>query len=188
MYNTDMLKDITLKITSDMVKTAQGNEAKAFTGHLGTHFDVMNKEFPLEYAIRNGYIYDVHAIANKEITSEDIDLSKIEEGMFVGFYTGWIERYAYGTKEYFHGHPQISMELLEALLARNTAMIGIDAPGLRRGSEHVPIDQKCADHGAFVVENLYDLKEVTERKIRVYTFPMRYEGMSGLPCRVLCEE
>ncbi len=41
--------DITLKITPKMMKDAQGNEKKAFVGHLGTHFDVMNKEFPLEY-------------------------------------------------------------------------------------------------------------------------------------------
>ena len=46
--------DITLKITPKMMKDAQGNEKKAFVGHLGTHFDVMNKEFPLEYTERKG--------------------------------------------------------------------------------------------------------------------------------------
>lgn len=39
-----MLIDITLKITPKMVTDAQGNEKKALVGHLGTHFDVMNKE------------------------------------------------------------------------------------------------------------------------------------------------
>ena len=43
-----MLIDITLKITPKMVSDAQGNEKKSLTGHLGTHFDVMNKEFPLK--------------------------------------------------------------------------------------------------------------------------------------------
>ena len=41
--------DITLRITPKMATDAQGNEKKALVGHLGTHFDVMNKEFPLEY-------------------------------------------------------------------------------------------------------------------------------------------
>ena len=41
--------DITLKITPKMVTDAQGNEKKALVGHLGTHFDVMNKEFPFFY-------------------------------------------------------------------------------------------------------------------------------------------
>lgn len=44
-----MLIDVTLMITRKMVKDAQGNEKKSLVGHLGTHFDVMNKEFPLEY-------------------------------------------------------------------------------------------------------------------------------------------
>ena len=40
--------DVTLKITPKMAADAQGNEKKVLVGHLGTHFDVMNKEFPLE--------------------------------------------------------------------------------------------------------------------------------------------
>ena len=47
-----MLIDITLRITPKMTKDAQGNLKKALVGHLGTHFDVMNKEFPLEYVRR----------------------------------------------------------------------------------------------------------------------------------------
>lgn len=47
-----MLIDLTLKITPKMVKDAQGNEKTALAGHLGTHFDVMNKVFPLN--IRKG--------------------------------------------------------------------------------------------------------------------------------------
>ena len=47
-----MIIDITLPITPKMVTDAQGKEKKALTGHLGTHFDVMNKVFPLEYSFR----------------------------------------------------------------------------------------------------------------------------------------
>ena len=43
-----MYIDITTKITPKIITDAQGNEVKALSGHLGTHFDVMNKEFPLE--------------------------------------------------------------------------------------------------------------------------------------------
>ena len=41
-----MLIDITVMITPKMMSDAQGNEKKTLAGHLGTHFDVMNKEFP----------------------------------------------------------------------------------------------------------------------------------------------
>lgn len=44
--------DVTLEITPKMVQDAQGHDKKSLSGHLGTHFDVMNKEFPLEYTQR----------------------------------------------------------------------------------------------------------------------------------------
>jgi kynurenine formamidase len=53
-----------------MITDAQGNIKKALSGHLGTHFDVMDQEFPLEYVERkelgkllNGKT-DVNFIAN----------------------------------------------------------------------------------------------------------------------------
>lgn len=50
-----MLIDIALKSPpKKMVKNAQGNEQKALVRHLGTTFDVMDKEFPLEYTKRQG--------------------------------------------------------------------------------------------------------------------------------------
>ena len=54
-----MLIDITLRITPKMATDAQGNEKRALAGHLGTHFDVMNKEFPLEFTKRAGVVFDV---------------------------------------------------------------------------------------------------------------------------------
>ena len=71
--------DITLKITPKMVTDAQGNEKKALIGHLGTHFDVMNKEFPLEYTERNGIVFDVSKVKNREIDIADIDMDKVKK-------------------------------------------------------------------------------------------------------------
>ena len=80
-----MLIDITLKITPKIVSDAQGNEKKSLTGHLGTHFDVMNKEFPLEYTERRGIIFDVSHVKGRDIDISDVDLDRIEEGMFTAF-------------------------------------------------------------------------------------------------------
>lgn len=184
-----MLVDMTLKITPRMVKDAQGNEKKALVGHLGTHFDVMNKEFPLEYAERKGCIFDVCNIRDRDIDVSDIDLSLVESGMFVAFYTGFIEREEYGTKPYFTEHPQFSKELIKALIGKGVSIIGIDCAGVRRGKEHTPTDQYCADHGIFIVENLYNLGALLKLKgdFTVFTFPMNYAEMSGLPCRVIAK-
>ncbi len=88
-----MLIDVTLKITPKMATDAQGNEKKALVGHLGTHFDVMDKEFPLDYTRRRGLCFDVSDIpASREIGEEAVDLSLVKKEMFVCFYSGYIEK------------------------------------------------------------------------------------------------
>ena len=181
-----MLVDITLKITPEMVKTASGNENRSLTGHLGTHFDVMNKEFPLDYTRRKGIVFDVSKINDRDIDISDIDPDEIEEDMFVAFYTGFIEKYEYGDPVYLHEHPQLSDRLIDALLEKKISIIGIDFAGVRRGKEHIPKDQYCADRGVFIVENLCNLKAVIGKCI-INTYPMNYAGISGLPCRVIAE-
>ena len=111
-----MLKDLTLKITPAIAAQAQGNETRVLAGHLGTHFDVMNREFPLDYVIRTGIIFDVSFVTQRDITLSDIDSSRIQAGMFVGFCTGFIETVEYGTTAYYKTHPQLSRELLEWLV------------------------------------------------------------------------
>ena len=184
-----MLIDITLKITPKMAKDAQGNEKKALVGHLGTHFDVMNKEFPLEYTRRKGIIFDVSNITERDIEITDIDLSKVKNNMFVAFYTGFIEAEGYGTKRYFSEHPQLSDNLIDALLEKKISMIGIDFAGVRRGKEHTPKDQYCADRGTFIIENLCNLKTLAQQTeyFTANTYPMNYADMTGLPCRVVAE-
>ena len=59
--------DITLKNTPRMVTDAQGNEKKALVGHLGTYFDVMDKEFPLGYTERRAIIFDVRGVKDRDI-------------------------------------------------------------------------------------------------------------------------
>ena len=181
--------DITLKITPKMVTDAQGNEKKALVGHLGTHFDVMNKEFPLEYTERNGIVFDVSKVKNREIDIADIDMDKVKKNMFVSFYTGFIEEEGYGTTKYFTEHPELSNELLEALLQKNISMIGVDFAGVRRGKEHTPMDQYCADHGVFIIENLCNLYSVLKigNTFIANTYPMNYAEMTGLPCRVVAD-
>jgi kynurenine formamidase len=181
--------DITLRITPKMVTDAQGNEKKALVGHLGTHFDVMNKEFPLEYTERKGIVFDVRKVIGRDIDLQDVDLSKVHEDMFVAFCTGFVEEAGYGTQRYFKEHPQLSDALIDALLEKHISIIGVDFAGVRRGKEHTPKDQYCADHGVFIVENLCHLGAVLEQGdcFLAHTYPMNYAEMTGLPCRVVAE-
>ena len=181
--------DMTLKITPKMVKDAQGNEKKALVGHLGTHFDVMNKEFPLEYTKRKGLVFDVSHVDGRDIGIDDVDLDRVEQDMFVAFFTSFIESEGYGSQRYFSEHPQLSRDLIDALLEKGVSIIGVDFAGVRRGKEHTPTDQYCADNGVFIIENLCHLKGLTKagKDMVINTYPMNYADMTGLPCRVVAE-
>ena len=183
-----MLIDITLKITPKMVTDAQGNEKKSLVGHLGTHFDVMNKEFPLDYTKRKGIVFDVSNVSDRDVGLMDIDIDSVNSDMFVAFYTGFIEKEGYGGKTYFTEHPQLSDELIDSLLDKGVSIIGVDFAGVRRGKEHTPKDQYCADRGVFIIENLCNLQELNNKEDIVFnTYPMNYADMTGLPCRVVAE-
>jgi len=119
-----MFIDITLKITPKMIADAHENDKKALPGHLGTHFDVMNKEFPLEYVERKAIVFDLINVSNdRDIGIEDILLEEIESDMFVAFYTGYIEKEGYGGKIYFTEHPQLSHNLIEELIKKNISLV-----------------------------------------------------------------
>ena len=181
-----MLLDLTLEITPKMAADAQGNEKKALVGHLGTHFDVMDREFPLEYTERPGVVFDVSGVRDRDIDVCDIAADKLQRGIFAGFYTGFLEELGYGGKRYFTEHPQLSHELITLLLERGVSLIGVDCAGIRRGREHTEADQACADRGTFVIENLCNLRSLVGlESCTVHTYPVRYAGVTGLPCRVV---
>ena len=184
-----MLIDITLKITPEMMSKSGSNSDKSLFGHVGTHFDVMDKEFPLEYTERSGLVFDVSSINDRDIDITDIDMEKVQKDMFIAFYTSYIEKTEYASKEYFSSHPQLSVRLINELVERGISIIGIDFAGIRRGKEHTPKDAYCADRGVFVIENLCNLGEIFKigEKFTARTYPMNCTGMTGLPCRVIAQ-
>lgn len=186
-----MLIDLTLLLTPERIEAASRNLNKVSEGHLGTHFDVMNKVFPLEYTKREGIVFDVAAVNGRDIEPSDIDIDAVKKDMFAAFCTQYIEEEGYGSKKYFSDHPQLSYALIDALLAKDISIIGVDFSGMRNGSQHTAADQYCADNGVFVVENLCNLKAVLNgakaARFTAHTYPMNFAGRTGLQCRVVAE-
>ncbi|MCP4401239.1 MAG: cyclase [bacterium] len=186
-----MFTDLSVKVTKFARQEVSDNEKMASFGHLGTHFDVMDKEFPLSFVKREGIVFDVSGITERTIEEQDIDISKVQKDMFVAFFSGFIDHVEYGTKKYFKEHPQLSNELIDTLLEKSISIIGIDFAGVRKGEEHTPKDQYCADKGVFIVENLCHLDRVLlgkkEAAFIANTYPINFDGMTGLPCRVVAE-
>lgn len=186
-----MFIDLTYKVSVQVQEETFKNQLMAKFGHLGTHFDVMNKEFPLSYLRKNAVVFDVTDVFDRDIGIHDIDFKLISQGMFVAFYSGFIETVEYGSETYFKEHPVLSCDLIDRLLDLEISIIGIDFAGIRRGTEHSVKDQHCADHGVFIVENLCNLALLLDggdsRSFIANTFPVSFEGMTGLPCRVIAE-
>lgn len=179
-----MLIDLTYPLKAGMLGIQGENP-----GHTGTHFDIMDKRFPLDYCETEGILFNVPD--KDEVQVDDVDLNRIFQGDFVLLRTAWIEQHAYDDPSYHHGHPQISKQLIEALVARHIRLIGVDNSGLRRGADHTPADQYCADHSVFVVENLCNLDmlmmKVGSGRFHMHTYPLNISGYTGLPCRVVAE-
>ena len=180
--------DLSLPIDKALLQRVSHADNASLFGHVGTHFDAMDKPFPLEYTERPAVVFDVSSVLKREISLSDIDIERIHAGCAVLFHTGFIEAEEYGSEAYHKNHPQLSYPLIDALLDRGISLIGIDAAGIRRGKEHTPADQYCADHGVFVIENLCNLGSFTEKEcILVHTYPIHLVGFTGIPCRVIAE-
>ncbi|WP_312516600.1 cyclase family protein [Anaerospora sp.] len=189
----DLSVVITEEILESILKRGSNKQIPpvAQFGHIGTHFDIMDKTFHLDNTERTGKLFDVSYLKNRAVEINDIDATRIHELDFVMFYTGCLKERGYGKPDYFVNHPELSEELIAFLVGKKVSLIGIDAPGIRKPAEHPKADQYCADHGIFVIENLANLDVLAEKAsstdFLVHTYPVNYEGLSGLPCRIIAE-
>ncbi len=70
------------------------------------------------------------------------------------------------------------------------SFIGVDANGLRRGSEHGKVDRLCEERGAYVIENLINLgrlQAVARRRFPVRVAWIAHEGQTGIPVKVVAK-
>lgn len=186
-----MLLDLTYYVSanSEVMKWAKSQDNKHIAmGHVGTHLDTYEKiSIPLEYFKSRGIIFDVRNI--KEVGINDIDLSLIKENDFVLFYTAQIEKYTYGSKEYFNDYStELSNELINTLISKKIRFIGIDNAGIRNHNEHEKADRLCEKNGIYVIENLCNLNKLNNNKdFILYTNWFDDDEMTGLRCKVIAE-
>lgn len=182
-----MFIDLTIKMNKADFLT---DDPKKKLGHFGTHCDVMNKEFLLENIKRTGKIVDISNVRGREIQCSDINVA-IQEKDFVIFKTDHLKINGYGAKEYQGKSADLADEVIDFLIAKKVSLIGVDAPGLQKASKHGMVDQYCADHNIFVVENLCNIEvlyeKVQSKPFTVYCFPLNLLDSTGLSCRVIAE-
>jgi kynurenine formamidase len=190
-----MKMDLSYPVTKELLErflamTATGKDSEKF-GHVGTHFDVIDKTFSLANCQRQGRIFDVRSIES-EVGLTDVDVSVITENDFVFFLTGVMAKNDYGSAEYFACNKSLSFDLINCLIDKKISLLGVDMKGVRHTSEeHSKADHLCADCGIFIIENLYNLDKLydqtSSKTFIAHTYPMQLIGASGLPTRVIAE-
>lgn len=180
-----MLIDLTTFVSMNSPLLEKAKDFAA-TGHIGTHLDTYEKTpIPLDYFRSAGVAFDVRG--KEEVQTEDIDLNQIPEQSFVLFRTGRIEEHPYGSPGYGKDHPQLSHELIAALLEKHIRFIGVDCQGIRRHEEHTPADRLCERNGVYVIENLKNLGELPQQGFTVYAMWLDDPDLTGLRCRIIAE-
>lgn len=155
--------------------------------NMGTHIDVMNTDIIIENdrLISKGVKFDVSNITDRAIELDDLELSRIKEGVYVLFQTNW-DKYLDDDEKYSN-HPEISMEVIEYLVGKKVNMIGIDTLGLGLRRNHGTIDEYLAENKIYGIENLANLNSIPEENFKVYCLPIKIEGLDALPARLLVE-
>ena len=188
--NTMKYTDLTLQVKKNnrIYKKAELQVKKqTIMGHIGTHFDIYgDMTLPLEYMQTRGVIIDVSSVKGREVTIDDVDLDYVKEGDFVIIRTGSIERHPYGSGLYFSSSTQFSWELIRELAAQKLKFLGIDAPDLRKGKEHIEADKIFLRYGTIVIENLVNLEKLNADVVcKVLTMWLEDEDATGIKCRVV---
>lgn len=143
------------------LKTWKDSQEKSQQSHVGTHIDTYNKTLLGKSPIHiRGVLVDV--LGKVDIGVEALDKVEVKEGDFVMFRTGYMEKFGYGSNEYFNleGAPWLKDELIDVLLEKKVKFIGIDLHGIKHREAHKKIDIYCEEAGSYVVENLKNLDKV----------------------------
>lgn len=189
--------------------------AKEFASaeHGGTHLDapyhfaegqVDVAGLPLSRLILPGVVVDVSAGADADpdyrASAADIEAwearnGRIPAGVAVLFRTGWATRWpdamAYlgddtpGDASSLH-FPGLGADAMRALVERDVGLVGIDTASTDHGpSTDFIVHQIGAAAGIPNLENLADLSALPESGFLLAALPMKIEGGSGAPVRVV---
>jgi kynurenine formamidase len=159
----------------------------SLSAHTATHVDLVfvEKCIDPERMIGRGKLIDVSELPGMEIQLAAVrDQVDIERGDFVFFRTDWSE--FVGTEGYYD-HPELSLEVVDWLIAEKVNAVGIDALGLGQGRRHGEYDRLLARHDIFVIENLTNLAAIPQRQFKTYCFPLKIENSDAIPARVVVE-
>jgi kynurenine formamidase len=134
---------------------------------------------------------EVHENENYVILPRDLDKyekahGEIPAASFVLFHTGW-DKYWSMPEKYHNGHkfPSVDVTTAEALIFRGVAGVGIDTLSFDTGANGFPVHRALLGADRYLVENIANSKLLPLTGAQVIIMPMKIEGATEAPVRML---
>jgi len=158
----------------------QSDSVNAF-GHIGTHIDCYSTSPKASI-----YELDVVLVDCRYGMPERMDIkSRGLENTALILYTGALNKYGYGTKEYGEEKTFLTETILDSILSLRPKFILIDACGIgHHGDEHIQFDKKCEKNDCFVIENVFMDETIAASTKKVNIIISSKSLSTGKPCQV----
>ena len=201
--------DLSLAVNNEMagveIRPARSLESDGWNAttlslysHCGTHMDAPRHFLPggntldqqdLNVVVGTAVIVNLAPATPKQlIIVDDLDsiADQVKPGVRLLFRTDWHKRY--GTDEYRHELPRISLELAEWLVEKQVALIGVEPPSVadvNNMRELTDVHQTLFRGNVVIVEGLAHLDQITTPTVQFVALPMKIADGDGSPVRAV---
>jgi kynurenine formamidase len=172
------------------------------SNHAATHVDAFGHydptgakigELPLDMFCGDALCVDIRDYpGGHDVTAAEVEDAvaasgqELREGDILLFCSDHYNRTA-GTPAFLDGFNGISAEAVHWMADRGVKIFGVEtiSPDLVYLTDEYPTHKACAERRLTHYENLNDLKEVVNRRLQFYGFPLRLEPAYGSPVRAV---
>ncbi len=201
--------DLTLPIDNEMpgvhIQSAKRLEVEGWNAttlqlysHCGTHMDApchflpggrTLDQQPLDMVMGEAIVVNLAPAQPKELLTvghlEPVS-DRVVPGCRLLIRTDWYRQY--GTPQYRHELPRISLELAQWLVERQVALIGVEPPSVadvNNMQELTEVHQMLFRGKVVIVEGLANLDKITSATVHFIALPMKIVGGDGSPVRAV---
>lgn len=178
---------IRIEVTSTFEEAGFFNTRLTLGAHSGTHIDAaghmipggrMLNKYPLSRFQGNGVLLDVRDGAG---SLDPTRMGVLDSESIVLLWTGLSE--ARHEPDYYARIPDLTMDLVERLIAADVKMVGVDAGSI--DAEPFEIHQALLSNGILIAENLVGLAELASHPLfTVWALPLNVD-VEASPARVV---
>ena len=177
---------VRIEVTSTFAEAGFFNTRLTLGAHNGTHIDAeghmipggrMLNEYPLSCFHGRGVLIDLRGGAAATDTNVQAD---INADSIVLLRTGISD--ARHEPDYYSRVPDLTMNLVERLIAAGVRMVGVDAGSI--DAEPFAVHKALLSGGVLIAENLIGLSALAGRPFTVWALPLNVE-VEASPARVV---